>query len=449
MSSSGGEVTVVGGGLAGVEAAWQLVAAGIPVALVEMRPAVGTPAHRGDRLAELVCSNSLRADSPTNAVGQLKREMASLGSLVIEVARRTAVPAGGALAVDRDRFAAQITAAIEAHPGIRCARREQERLPDGPAVIATGPLTSPSLHSALEETLGEAGLSFFDAVAPIVAADGLDLSRLFRASRYGKGSADYLNAPMDRAAYESFVAALLTAELVAGHDFERADARYFEGCLPIEVMAERGLDTLRWGPLKPVGLEDPASGQRPWAVVQLRQDDLAADHWNLVGFQTKLTRPEQRRIVHMIPGLERARIVRYGMIHRNTFINAPRHLDPRLRLRERPELRVAGQLSGVEGYVESAATGLLAGRLLALELSGCPTQPPPPDTALGGLVRHLTERRAEDFQPSNITWGLIICPEHLRRVRPKAAHRLARAEHAQERIRAWMAGAGSPGQALG
>ena len=357
-------VLVAGGGLAGAEAAWQLAEAGCEVELAEMRPVRRTPVHVSDRLAELVCSNSLRGGDPVNAVGLLKREMAALGSLVIRAARESAVPAGGALAVDRERFSTLVTEAVSDHPRIVVTRREVAALPDGPAILATGPLTSPALHRALEELLGEGALAFFDAIAPIVTADSLDMKRLFAASRYGKGEGDdYLNAPMDRETYERFLDELLAAERVPFQEFEAADIRYFEGCLPIEVMAERGRETLRWGPMKPVGLVDPVTGARPWAVVQLRRDDLAGEHLNLVGFQTKLTKPEQKRVFRLIPGLEAARFVRFGMIHRNTFINAPRHLDPFLRLRARPAVRLAGQITGVEGYVESAATGLLAGRL--------------------------------------------------------------------------------------
>jgi len=436
------EVVVVGGGLAGTEAAWQLAEAGVGVRLLEMRPQHPTPVHRTGDLAELVCSNSLRGDAPTQAVGVLKREMAALSSLVIGTARAAALPAGGALAVDRDRFAAAVTAAIESHPRIRVERTELEEVPEGPAILATGPLTSPALHASLGRLLGEDALSFFDAVAPIVAADSLDHDRLFRASRYGKGGDDYLNSPLDRPAYEAFVAALLAAEKVAFRDFETAEVRYFEGCLPIEVMAERGQDTLRYGPMKPVGLTDPTTGRRPWAVVQLRQDDLAAEHWNLVGFQTKLTIPEQKRVFRTLPGLERARFVRFGMIHRNTFVNAPRHLDRALRLRRRPAVRLAGQLTGVEGYVESAATGLIAARSLLAELGGTEPEPPPPTTALGGLVRHLTERAATRFQPANVSWGLMVTPEELRGVRDRAERRRRHAELAIAAAAGWGAAIG-------
>jgi methylenetetrahydrofolate--tRNA-(uracil-5-)-methyltransferase len=429
-------ITVVGGGLAGCEAAWQLAAAGVRVHLVEMRPAASTPAHRSGDLAELVCSNSLRSDNPENAVGLLKREMEAMGSLVIAAARAHALPAGDALAVDRAGFAAAITTAVAGHELIEVVRSEQAALPDGPAIVATGPLTSPALHAALEALLGEGSLSFFDAIAPVVAYDSLDPDRLFRASRYGKGGGDdYLNAPMGRGEYETFVAALRAAEKVALKEFER-EVPYFEGCLPIEVMAERGLDTLRYGPMKPVGLPDPRTGREPHAVVQLRQDDLAAAHWNLVGFQTRMTIPAQRQVLQMIPGLEQARFARFGMIHRNTFVCAPRHLDAELRVRSRPTLRLAGQLTGVEGYVESAAIGLLAGLYLAAELRGVAAPPLPGWTAHGGLVRHLTERPPHRFQPANAAWGLMLDPP-LELPRGKSERRRAAATCALETLRAW------------
>ena len=435
---SGTRVLVVGGGLAGSEAAWQLAEAGIDVVLAEMRPTRPTPVHGGNLLAELVCSNSLRGDAPTNAVGVLKAEMEALDSLIVRTARQAAVPAGGALAVDRDIFARAVTTAITEHSRITVDRREVVTVPDGPAIIATGPLTSPALHHALNEELGGEALAFFDAVAPIVAADSLDMGRLFRASRYGKGDgADYLNAPLGREAYEDFIDALLGAEKVAFKEFENRDIRYFEGCLPIEVMAERGRETLRFGPMKPVGLEDPATDRRPWAVVQLRQDDLAADHWNLVGFQTKLTRGEQKRVFRTLPGLEQARFVRLGMIHRNTFINAPLHLDATLRLHTRPTIRLAGQITGVEGYVESAATGLLAARLLTAEMAGLELSPPPPETALGGLVRHLIGSKPSTFQPANINWGLMSPPPELAEIKNRRDRRLRHAVIAVDSSRRW------------
>jgi methylenetetrahydrofolate--tRNA-(uracil-5-)-methyltransferase len=432
-----GHVLVVGGGLAGSEAAWQLARRNISVTLVEMRPAQPTPAHVSGHLAELVCSNSLRGEGVTSAVGLLKREMEALGSLVMASARATAVPAGAALAVDRERFAEAVTTAVVDHPLVHVVRQEVEALPEGPAVLATGPLTSLPLHRALEELLGEGALAFFDALAPIVAADSLNVERLFRASRHGHGGDDYLNAAMDRDQYEAFVDQLLAAERVSLRDFEARDMRFFEGCLPIEVMAERGRDTLRFGPMKPVGLEDPASGRRPWAVVQLRQDDLAAAHWNMVGFQTKLRQREQARVFRTIPGLEQARFVRFGSVHRNTYLNAPRHLDPLLRLKLRPDLWVAGQLSGVEGYVESAAAGLMVGLNLAAELTGGTPSPAPPESALGGLVRHLTARQPERFEPANISWGLIHCPPALSALRPRRLRRERQAELALERVGEW------------
>ena len=431
------EVLVVGGGLAGCEAAWQLAESGLAVSIAEMRPVRTTPVHTTGRLAELVCSNSLRGDAASNAVGLLKREMEVLDSLIIRAARAAAVPAGGALAVDRERFSAAVTEALAAHPKIRIERREVVELPSGPAILATGPLTSPALHRALAELLGEEALAFFDAIAPIVRKDSIDHDRVFRASRYGKGGNDYLNSALDREGYETFVAELLAGEKLEFKDFEAEDFRYFDGCLPIEVMAERGIDTLRYGPMKPVGLTDPVTGRRPWAVVQLRQDDLAAEHWNMVGFQTKLTQGEQKRIFRTLPGLEKAKFVRFGMIHRNTFINAPAHLDPLLRLVARPGLRLAGQVTGVEGYVESAATGLMAARTLTAEIGGAEPDPPPHDTAFGGLVRHLSSRSPDGFQPANVTWGLIPCPPELKGLRPKVIRRREQAVRALQAIARW------------
>lgn len=403
-------VLVVGGGLAGCEAAWQLAAAGVPACLVEMRPHVTTPVHCSGALAELVCSNSFRSDALTNAVGLLKAEMTALGSLVMAVARAAALPAGGALAVDRTRFSDLITRILEEDPLVTLERSEMLEIPEGPAILATGPLTSPGLHAALTSALGEDALSFFDAIAPVVAADSLDPAQLFRASRYGKGGGeDYLNAPLTREEYRAFVAAVLAAEQVPVRDFEKKIC-YFEGCLPIEVMAERGEDTLRFGPMKPVGLRDPRTGRMPYAVVQLRQDDLAAEHWNLVGFQTRMTHAAQQRVLRMIPGLEQARFVRLGMVHRNTFLCAPRYLDPWLRMVPLPGVRLAGQITGVEGYVESAATGLLAGLFTAAEITGVDPPATPPWSAHGGLIRHLTARDAGRFEPANISWGLMQDP---------------------------------------
>jgi len=441
-------VTVVGGWLAGCEAAWQLAAAGLAVRLVEMRPGVATPAHRTGELAELVCSNSFRSDNPSNAVGLLKREMELLGSLVMSAARRAALPAGDALAVDRAGFSAHISEAIGGCSRIAVERWEVKELPPGPVILATGPLTSPALHAHLEGVLGEGSLSFFDAIAPVVAADSLNMERLYWASRYGKGGgADYLNAPLSRDQYERFVAALLAAPRVAASQADR-EVPFFEGCLPVEVMAERGADTLRWGPMKPVGLPDPRTGRIPYAVVQLRRDDLAAEHFNLVGFQTRLTFAAQKELFKLIPGLENARFVRLGSVHRNTFLCAPRHLDAELRLRERPNVRVAGQLTGVEGYVESAATGLLAGLFTAAELLGVRCPPLPRWTAHGGLVRHLTERPAEGFQPANAAWGLMEEPP-VPLPRDRGRRRRMASEAALAAIRHWRAAVALPPVAAG
>ncbi|HSB35957.1 MAG TPA: methylenetetrahydrofolate--tRNA-(uracil(54)-C(5))-methyltransferase (FADH(2)-oxidizing) TrmFO, partial [Thermoanaerobaculia bacterium] len=367
-------VTVVGGGFAGVECAWQLARRGHGVRLVEMRPARRTDAHATDRLAEMVCSNSFRSDNPANAVGLLKREMEAVGSLVLEEARKAAVPAGDALAVDRSVFAEGVTRRIADRSEIQLVRAEVASLDavreDGRyVVVATGPLTSDALAASLKAALGDGTLYFYDAVAPIVEASSIDRSRAFAASRWGKGSGDdYLNIPLSKAEYEAFVGELVRGEKVAFHDFERAV--YFEGCLPVEAMAERGVETLRHGPMKPFGLRDPRTGKEPYAAVQLRQDDLAREHWNLVGFQTKLKVGEQKRIFRALPGLENASFVRYGMLHRNTFLNGPAHLDRLFRWRKDSSVFFAGQLTGVEGYLESAATGLMVGATLAQLLEG-------------------------------------------------------------------------------
>jgi methylenetetrahydrofolate--tRNA-(uracil-5-)-methyltransferase len=409
MASSSVPVTVIGGGLAGVECAWQLARRGHRVRLFEMRPVRNTDAHSTDRLAEMVCSNSFRSDNPANAVGLLKREMEQVGSLVLSEARRAAVPAGDALAVDRALFADGVTARIAARPEIELVRAEVETLPDaekGLVVVATGPLTSPSLAESLRRALGDQYLYFYDAVAPIVDAASIDTSRLFFASRWGKGGgADYLNIPLTRAEYEAFVADLLSGEKVPLHDFE--DAAYFEGCLPIEEMAERGIDTLRHGPMKPFGLPDPRTGREPYAVVQLRQDDLAKDHFNIVGFQTKLRTREQQRILRTLPGLADARFVRYGLLHRNTYINGPAHLDRLLAWKKDPRISFAGQITGVEGYLESAATGLLVGVTLAQRIEGRRPVPVPFSTAMGALTRHVSEHAERDYSPMNVTFGLF------------------------------------------
>ena len=402
-------VTVIGGGFAGVECAHQLLRRGHAVTLVEMRPVRTTDAHATDRLAEMVCSNSFRSDNPANAVGLLKREMESIGSLILEEARKAAVPAGDALAVDRAIFADAVTRRLALEPLLTLVRGEAEALPDPGdsfVVVATGPLTSPALEKALLALLGEKYLYFYDAMAPIVEAASLDMEKLYALSRYGKGGGDdYLNVPLSRAEYEAFVAALLAGEKVPFHDFEKAV--YFEGCLPAEAMAERGVETLRHGPMKPFGLPDPRTGREPYAVVQLRQDDLAKTHFNLVGFQTKLKVGEQRRVFRMLPGLENAEFVRYGMLHRNTYINGPAHLDRFFRWRKDSRLYFAGQLTGVEGYLESAATGLMVGATLAQLLEGREPAPLAFSTALGSLARHVSTPREGDFTPMNVTFGLI------------------------------------------
>ena len=430
-------ITIVGAGLAGSECAWQLARRGHPVRLLEMRPNVGTSAHRTDRCAELVCSNSFRSDNPRNAVGLLKREMEALDSLIVRSARTAAVPAGDALAMDRDVFAGIVTEALENRPEIAFVREELRSIPeDGFVVIATGPLTSPALDGAIGELLGTEDLYFYDSMAPIVEASSLDLSKMYALSRYGKGEGeDYWNCPMSREEYEGFVAALLSGETVPIKDFEKGI--YFEGCLPIEVMAERGRETLRHGPMKPMGLPDPRTGKNPWAVVQLRQDDLAREHYNLVGFQTKLKIPEQQRIFRRIPGLENAVFARYGMLHRNTYIHAPAHLDRFWRMRREPRIFFAGQITGVEGYVESAATGLAVGRTLAQILEGRDPVPVPYTTAIGSLARHCSERpHSEKFEPMNVTFGLIEDSSHSP-VRDKQVRRQQMVDRALAAIAAW------------
>jgi len=405
-------VHIVGGGLAGSEAAWQLVTAGVPVVLHEMRPVRMTEAHTTDRFAELVCSNSFRADDPLhNAVGLLHEEMRRLGSLILRAADANRLPAGGALAVDREGFASAVTDALASHPLVTVVREEITGLPPeswGSVIVATGPLTAPALAEAIRARTGEESLAFFDAIAPIVHRDSIDLDIAWMQSRYDKGGgADYINCPMERDEYEAFVAALLAAEKTSFKEWERTTP-YFDGCLPIEVMAERGLETLRWGPMKPVGLRNPRTGRRPWAVVQLRQDNALGTLWNMVGFQTKLKHAEQVRVFRTIPGLQRAEFARLGGMHRNTFLNSPRVLDRLLRLKAAPWLRFAGQITGVEGYVESAAIGLLAGRFAAAEAKGEAPIPPPPETAMGALLAHITGGAdAETFQPMNINFGLF------------------------------------------
>jgi len=430
-------VVVIGAGLAGSECAWQLARRGHRVRLYEMRPGVKTAAHQTDRCAELVCSNSFRSDNPLNAVGLLKREMEALDSLVIRYARAAALPAGDALAMDRTIFANLVTEAIASRPEIELVREEVREIPpEGVVVIATGPLTSDALDREIGRLLGTEDLYFYDSIAPVVVSSSLDFSKMYAMSRYGKGDGDdYWNCPLDREQYEEFISELLSGETVPVHDFEKGI--YFEGCLPIEVMAERGRETLRHGPLKPMGLNDPRTGRMPWAVVQLRQDDLAREHYNMVGFQTKLKVPEQQRIFRRIPGLENAVFARYGMLHRNTYIRAPAHLDRFWRMRREPRIFFAGQITGVEGYVESAATGLCVGLTIAQTLEGREPVPVPYTTAIGSLARHCSERPPEKpFEPMNVTFGLIEDTSHSP-IRDKAARRKLMVERALAAIRDW------------
>jgi methylenetetrahydrofolate--tRNA-(uracil-5-)-methyltransferase len=397
--------TVVGGGLAGSEAAWALAERGVQVTLCEMRPGTRTPAHQTGRLAELVCSNSFKSVDLTNAHGLLKTELRSLGSLLLPCADKARVPAGTALAVDRDLFSQAVHERVTGHPNITVVMEEVTELPS-PGIVATGPLTSERLTTAIVARLGSSALAFYDAIAPVVSADSLDKSRLYALSRYGKGEGDdYLNAPMDAATYEAFIDALLAADQFEGHSFD--EVPYFEGCLPVEEMARRGRDTLRFGPMKPVGLVDPRTGREPHAVVQLRREDRAGQMWNLVGFQTRLRIPEQQRVFRMIPGLESAEYLRFGSIHRNSYLNSPASLGPGLATRDDPSLFFAGQITGVEGYTESLGTGLMAGINLARMLQGQPIAVPPPTTMLGGLYRYLREADPRHFQPMNANFGLL------------------------------------------
>jgi methylenetetrahydrofolate--tRNA-(uracil-5-)-methyltransferase len=445
--AEGGEVVVVGGGLAGSEAAWQAARRGCRVTLFEMRPEVMTPAHRTGLLAELVCSNSLRSDAPDNAVGLLKEEMRRLGSLIMDAADATRVPAGKALAVDRERFAARVTERLAACPLVRIARREVTAIPASrPVVIATGPLTSQALSGAIQGLVGEDYLHFYDAIAPIVVAASIDRGRVFLASRYGhrasspeapgtpRTEGDYLNCPLDRDEYLRFWTALSGAKTHPRREFE-AGTPFFEGCLPVEELARRGPDTLRFGPMKPVGLVDPSSGRRPYAVVQLRPENRDATLYNLVGFQTSLTWPEQQRVFRLIPGLERAEFVRLGAMHRNTFINSPRLLAPTLQLRADPRLLFAGQMTGVEGYVESAAMGLVAGINAARLVHGRDPLAFPRETACGALGHYIVDADPAHFQPMNVNFGILPPPEREVRGRAERARDLAeRARAALSRV---------------
>lgn len=427
-------VRVVGGGLAGVEAAHFLSGNGIEVDLFEMRPRATTPAHKTGWLAELVCSNSFKGTDPLTAHGILKREMAGLGSLVLEVAEQTKVPAGKALAVDREAFSGRITARIESSPLITTLREEFRVIdPALPTIIASGPLTSDALVSSLAGVTGTDRLFFYDAISPILDAESIDMDSAFFASRWSEGSDDYLNCPLDRDAYQGFVAELLEADRVQAHAFE--DARYFESCLPIEVVAGRGSDALRFGTMRPVGLIDPKTGQRPFAVVQLRKENLKGNAFTMVGFQTRLTFPEQERVIRMIPALSHARFLRHGSIHRNTYLDSPRVLEQDLSLKGSPNLFLAGQITGVEGYMESSATGILAGVSLLARLKGRPFSPPRADTALGALIHYITDRNTADFQPTNTNFGIMEQPDV-----PKKGRAEVRSERAYLSFTQWLKG---------
>ncbi|HUT53590.1 MAG TPA: methylenetetrahydrofolate--tRNA-(uracil(54)-C(5))-methyltransferase (FADH(2)-oxidizing) TrmFO [bacterium] len=428
------EVTIIGGGLAGCEAAWRLARAGLTVRLFEMRPEKMTPAHQTGLLSELVCSNSLKADAVTNASGLLKAEMELLDSLVMRAARATAVPAGAALAVDRERFAKRMTEAVQALPGVEIAREEVSAVPAaGTVIIASGPLTSDALAADIARLTAADGLFFYDAIAPVVFAQSVDMRVAFRASRYGKGGGDdYINCPLSREEYEAFVDALLAGAKTAPRAFE--ELKVFEGCLPIEVMAERGRETPAHGPMKPVGLVDPRTGKRPHAVAQLRQDNAEATLYNMVGFQTRLRRPEQERVFRMIPGLGRAEFARLGSIHRNTFIHSPRLLSSDLSLRSEPRVLFAGQITGVEGYLESAAMGIIAGLNAARQVQGKGPAVPPPTTMTGALIAYITDSAREDFQPMNANFG-ILAP--LNAAVKKSARKQAMVDRALADMKTW------------
>ncbi|MGE3492607.1 MAG: methylenetetrahydrofolate--tRNA-(uracil(54)-C(5))-methyltransferase (FADH(2)-oxidizing) TrmFO [Vicinamibacterales bacterium] len=443
-------IHIIGGGLAGCEAAWQAAEAGADVTIHEMRPVRPTAVHQTDGLAELVCSNSFRADKVDNAVGLIKEEMRRLGSLVMRAADATRVPAGAALAVDRHAFSKAVTDAVHGHPRIRVERGEVVRVPGAewsPVIIATGPLTSDALSQDIQSMVGEEHLSFYDAISPIVLAESIDMSKVFRASRWGRNvwsanpgealettdEGDYLNCPMTKAEYDAFYAALIAAESATVHDFD--NTKFFEGCLPIEVMAHRGEGTLRFGPMKPVGLKDPRTGHLPYAVVQLRQDTLAGDHFSLVGFQTQIKWGDQARLLKMIPGLENAEFVRFGMVHRNTYICGPKVLLPTWQTRHRPDLFFAGQVSGVEGYVESAASGLVAGRNAAALARGEAPQAPPRTTAIGSLAYYVSHADPRTYQPTNITHGIM--PPLANPPRDKMKKKMLIAERALADLDAW------------
>ncbi len=434
------KIRIIGAGLAGSEAAWQCARRGVPVKLYEMRPVRSTPAHQTAHFAELVCSNSLKSDSENTAPWLLKEEMRRAGSLLLEIARQTAVPAGHALAVDRDRFAEAVTEAIEREPLIRVAREEATHIDesDGVTIVASGPLTSDALSQEILRLSGSAQLYFYDSISPIVEADSIDVSRVYMAARYDKGTPDYINCPMTQEEYGCFLDALLEAQSVDAKEWEKLN--YFEGCLPIEEIARRGRDTLRFGPMKPVGLRDPKSGKTPHAVVQLRQENLRADSYNLVGFQNHLKFGEQARVLRLIPGLENAKFLRYGQIHRNTYINGPTLLRETLQMKQHPNVLFAGQISGVEGYVESIATGLLAGMQASAMAMGAEPMAPPCATAFGALVNYICNADAKSFQPANITFDLLqpLDEATRRQVRDKKQRHAMVCERALAELHMWL-----------
>ncbi|MGG4271285.1 FADH(2)-oxidizing methylenetetrahydrofolate--tRNA-(uracil(54)-C(5))-methyltransferase TrmFO [Bacillus anthracis] len=424
-------VNVIGAGLAGSEAAYQIAKRGVQVRLYEMRPVRQTPAHHTDKFAELVCSNSLRANTLTNAVGVIKEEMRLMDSVIIRAADECSVPAGGALAVDRHEFAAKVTEYVKNHPNVTVMNEEITEIPEGPTIIATGPLTSPDLSAQLKELTGEDYFYFYDAAAPIVEKDSIDMNKVYLKSRYDKGEAAYLNCPMTEEEFDRFYEALIAAETVPLKEFEKEI--FFEGCMPVEVMASRGRQTLVFGPMKPVGLEDPKTGKTPYAVVQLRQDDAAGTLYNIVGFQTHLKWGPQKEVLQLIPGLENAEIVRYGVMHRNTFINSPNLLRPTYQYKQRDDLFFAGQMTGVEGYVESAASGLLAGINAARLVKGEEPVVLPPVTAMGSMANYITATNAKNFQPMNANFGLFAPLE--KKIKKKAERNEAYATRALEMIR--------------
>ena len=415
------KLTIIGGGLAGCEAAWQAASQGVNVLLYEMRPEKMTEAHKTGLFAELVCSNSLRSKENTSGAGLLKIELEAAGSLIMEAAKKSEVPAGSAFAVDRTKFSNFITEAVLSHPRIKVIRKEAEDLPDSVAILATGPLTSSLMAKALMSVIGDRHLYFYDAISPIIDAESIDYSKVYFASRYGKGGDDYINCPLTKDEYYRLYDALIEADVVSVRDFE--DLKVFEGCMPIEIMAKRGRDTLRFGPLKPVGLPNPETGKMPYAVVQLRAENMEKTAYNMVGFQTRLKWPEQKRVFRLIPGIENAEFLRFGSIHRNTYINSPRHLNADLTIKEKSNIYLAGQITGVEGYIESTAMGLIAGINAARRILGKDIVYPPRGSAHGSLIAHITESDPKHFQPSNINFGLMTVNEDILKIRDKKIRR--------------------------